>query len=89
MTTDDRDYLICWALVGGLFGAAICSKKGINALAGFLAGALVGPCLVWLFLLVSDNKKGLGLKECPYCAEWVKKQATVCKFCQKGLVPVP
>ncbi len=81
------EYVFFWAIVGGVMGAVINTKKGYSGLVGFLGGALLGPVLVWLFLLGGDNKKGLGLKKCPYCAEWVKKQATVCKFCQRELPP--
>jgi hypothetical protein len=78
-------WMIFWTIVGGVIGAVINSKKGYDGLVGFMAGALLGPVLVWLFLLPG---KGLGLKKCPYCAEWVKKQSTVCRFCQREIPPV-
>jgi hypothetical protein len=48
---------------------------------------LLGPAFVWLLLLANDDKDALGLKKCPHCAEWVKKEAKVCKFCHKDLAP--
>jgi hypothetical protein len=27
-------------------------------------------------------------RECPYCAETIKKKATVCRFCGKNVVPI-
>ena len=81
-------WLIFHIIVGGVIGAVINVKKGHNGLVGFLGGALLGVFLVWLFLLQKDSKKGLGLKKCPFCAEYVKREATVCKHCGKDL-PLP
>jgi hypothetical protein len=72
-----------WAGIGGIIGANINAKKGHSGLVGFLGGALLGPCLVWLFLLQRDNR----LRKCPFCAEWIKKEASVCRFCNKELRP--
>jgi hypothetical protein len=74
-------------LLGGIIGAVINAKKGWSPLVGFLGGVLLGPCLVWLFLIQRDNPEGLGLRKCPFCAEWVKKKASVCTFCNKELQP--
>jgi len=79
-------WVFCWA-IGGIIGAAINTRKGWDATVGFFGGFILGPVLVWLFLLQSDNKKGMGLKKCPYCAEWVKRKATVCRYCHKELPP--
>ena len=77
-----------WALVGGIIGTIINVKKGWNGPVGFLGGALLGPVLVWLLLLTPENSEGLGNRKCPYCAEMVKKEASVCKHCRKDLIPV-
>jgi hypothetical protein len=59
-----------------------------NRLDGFAAGVVLGPVLAWLWgLAVAAGKKGPGLKKCPYCAEWVKKGANLCKFCHQEMPP--
>lgn len=30
-----------------------------------------------------------GSRKCPFCAEMVKSEATICRFCQKELPPLP
>jgi hypothetical protein len=72
-----------WGILGGFIGAGIQGKQGHSMVAGFLIGFLLGPCLVWLLFLQSSSSKGLGLKKCPYCAEYVKPEAVICKHCQK------
>jgi hypothetical protein len=76
-----------WALLGGIIGAVINAKKGHSGLVGFLRGLLLGPILVWLFLIQRDNEKGLGLRKRPFCSEWDKKEALLCRFSKKELPP--
>jgi hypothetical protein len=76
---------VFWGLVGGVIGAVIASRKGYFGLLGFIAGAALGPIFIWLLLLSSPNRRGLRQKKCPYCAEWVRREAVVCKFCRMQL----
>src|SRR5215469_8592168 len=60
------------ALVGWLIG----KPKGL-ADEGALLGALLGP-LGWLIVAGLKSK---GMRKCRFCAEEIRKEATVCRYC--------
>jgi hypothetical protein len=68
------------ALVGWFIG----KNKG-RASDGAMLGFLLGP-LGWLIVAVGKSE---GMRKCPFCAEEVKSEATVCRFCSRELPPVP
>jgi len=75
--------LLCFGCtVGAVIGAVINGRKGHSPLVGFLGGALLGPVLVWL-LLLSKSKKH---RKCPFCAERIRREAKVCRYCQREVV---
>ena len=63
-------------------GAAIRNRKG-EPVQGFVAGLVLGPLGVVLAALYPVRGRSLGVdqKKCPDCAEWVKGEANVCRFC--------
>jgi predicted amidophosphoribosyltransferase len=78
-----------WALIGALIGLVAALKKGFNAAGGILGGALLGPLAFLMFFITGISSADANRRKCPYCAEWVKNEAVVCKHCGKDLPPTP
>ncbi len=89
------EYVILWILCG-IVAAAIYSQKGRSGGVGLLGGFMLGPIGVILALISSKNEKGIEqkkissglMKKCPYCAEVIKAEATVCRYCGKEMPAV-
>ena len=77
--------IISW-IVFALIPGFIAKKKGQSFVLYFALGLLLSPLLGIIFALVANRdddalaQSGAG-KKCPKCAELVKTEATVCRFC--------
>ena len=78
--------LIVWILCA-IFSAVIASAKGRNAPGWFFLDLVFGP---FAFIAVAampslKHSSGTGpardLRRCPSCAEPIRKEALVCRFC--------
>lgn len=74
-----------WLLLGALIGIAAAQRKGFNLAAGALGGALLGPLAFLLYFVSGVTREDAQRKKCPYCAEWVKAEAVVCRHCGRDL----
>jgi len=77
------ELVIFWIGINALVGYAIGKQK--SDVGGAIAiSILLGP-LGWVIAILS----GGNLRKCPFCAESVKPEAKVCRFCGRDLPPPP
>lgn len=77
------------AAVLGILPAAIAHRKGYSFGLWWLFGAaLFIVALPWA-IVIKKNEEALarrgGLRQCPQCAEYIKQEAQVCRFCRAQL----
>lgn len=82
-------YIIIWIGLG-IVGGMIADSKGNSGCGGFILGVLLGPIGLLITYFSSDDEKVKrektgDTKKCPYCAEYVKREAVVCKHCGRTL----
>lgn len=76
-------------IICGIASGIIASGKGRSGFGWFLIGFLFGPIGFLASLIVSKEQRapqvsqgvGSDTRTCPHCAETVKRQAKVCRYC--------
>ena len=77
--------MLFWPLLGALIGIGAGMKRGFNLAGAAIGGALLGPLAFLMFFmsgLVSRSEKQV---KCPFCAEFIRPEAVVCKHCHRDL----
>jgi len=82
------------AIIIGLLPAWIAHNKGRNFFMWWIFGAALWIVAMPAALIISKDEEAVveresNLKKCPYCAEWVKKEAALCKHCNSEFEPEP
>lgn len=81
---------ILGAMLLGLIPAAIAHGKGYSFGKWWLGGAAMFIVALPWAIVIKKNEEALarrgGLKQCPQCAEYVKQEAQICRFCR---APIP
>lgn len=80
---------IIWAIAGALIGYVAADKRGFSPVGGVLGGLLLGPVAFLMFFISGISSADSANKKCPYCAEWIKAEATVCKHCRQPVAAPP
>jgi hypothetical protein len=84
------------ALFSGTIGMTVWKNKGGSPGGGFFVGGLLGALGVFILVLAKPRQteidrvaRSLGLVPCPNCAEPIKREARVCRYCQRDVAPAP
>lgn len=80
--------VISAAIILGLLPAGIAQRKGRSFFLWWLYGALLFLVAFIHSLVLAPTEKSLldrGMKKCPFCAEILKPEAIVCRFCGRDL----
>lgn len=87
------EVIVFFWVLSGIVAALIGSSKGGSGFGWFILGLLFGP-LAWLFAAIKSpanteaSTSSHELRKCPYCAELIKYEATVCKHCKSNVEAV-
>jgi hypothetical protein len=88
-------YFLVWFLLA-FIPAIIASKKGRSGLRWFVVSLFFSPIIAGIVVACLPSlkeeleQKALaegGMRKCPFCAELVKQEATLCRYCHSELPP--
>ncbi len=85
------------AIVLGVIPAAIAKNKGRSFVPWWIYGSALFIIALPHALIMKPDRPALeartileeGRRKCPFCAELIKAEATVCRFCSREVPPAP
>jgi ssDNA-binding Zn-finger/Zn-ribbon topoisomerase 1 len=88
--------ILFWGALLGLIPGAIAHNKGYSFATWWFFGALVFIIALPASIVLKPNTQELeksaistGGRKCPHCAEIIKREAKVCRFCGRDVEPLP
>ncbi|MGZ8916420.1 MAG: hypothetical protein ACXW1Z_25335, partial [Methylobacter sp.] len=83
--------LIIQGIIFGGFCAFIASQKNRDSGAWFFLGFYFSILAVLALIAIpkeNSTDQPDAIRKCPFCAEFIKTEAVICRFCQKDLPPL-
>jgi len=73
------------AMILGFIPAIIAGQKGRSCFLWWIFGSALFIIALPLAIIIKGDEefeaKQKGLCQCPKCAEWIKKEAKICRYC--------